>query len=120
MLDREISEFGRRMGMPGFALSADNGVAALDVHGLGRVYFERHEEELLIYLSSPALSHDSELPRRVLRLCGYQHAHPQPLYGGVHAGQVVLLTRVPERALTAAVLETSVAFLGNMLQQIVR
>lgn len=120
MLDREISEFGRRMGMPGFALSTDNGVAALDVHSLGRVYFERSEEEILIYLASPVPAHESEFPRRVLSLCGYLHAHPQPLYGGVHAGQVVLLTRVPERTVTAASLETSVAFLGHMLHQLVR
>ena len=39
MLDHEIAEFGRRMDMPGFALAG--GVAALDIEGLGRVYFER-------------------------------------------------------------------------------
>lgn len=35
MIEREIAEFGRRMGMPAFSLSPA-GLAALDVERLGR------------------------------------------------------------------------------------
>lgn len=118
MLDREIAEFGRRMGMPGFAL-AGNGVAALDIERLGRVYFERGEGELLMYLAVSVPAHDVQAPRRALELCGYRHAHPMPLCAGVHAGNAVLLTRVDERSVTAAVLENAIVFLGQMQARIV-
>ncbi len=116
MLDHEIAEFGRRMDMPGFALAG--GVAALDIEGLGRVYFERGDGELLVYLAVPVPAHDVQAPRRVLELCGYRHAHPMPLCGGVHAGNAVLLTRMDERAVTAAMLENAIAFLGQMQDRI--
>ena len=117
MLDREIAEFGRRMGMPGFTLAGGD-MAALDIESLGRVYFERGEGELLIYLAFPVPAHDAKAPRRVLELCGYGHAHPMPLCGGVHAGNAVLLTRMDERSVTAAMLENAIAFLGKMQERI--
>ena len=53
MIEREIAEFGRRMGMPAFSLSPA-GLAALDVERLGRLHLElaenAGERELLVYL----------------------------------------------------------------------
>ena len=42
MIEREIAEFGRRMGMPAFSLSPA-GLAALDVERLGRLHLELAE-----------------------------------------------------------------------------
>ena len=54
MIEREIAEFGRRMGMPAFSLSPA-GLAALDVERLGRLHLElaesAGERELLVYLA---------------------------------------------------------------------
>ena len=62
MIEREIAEFGRRMGMPAFSLSPA-GLAALDVERLGRLHLElaesAGERELLVYLAravDPAIS----------------------------------------------------------------
>ena len=41
-----------------------------------------------------------------------------PLCGGVHAGNAVLLTRMDERTVTAAMLENAIAFLGKMQERI--
>ncbi len=119
MLDREIFEFGRRMGMPEFALSA-SGVAALDVEGIGRLYLERGEDgsELLLYLAVSVPAHDALIPRKALEMCSYSMAHPWPLYSGVHANQLVLLTRLGEREATAASLENAVHFLSQMAAQV--
>lgn len=121
MLDREIAEFGRRMGMPGFALT-ETGLAALDVDKLGRLYFEKGEDagaiELLIYLVLPLPAHDTVTVRTLLELCSYRNAHPLPLYGGMHAGQLFVLTRLPERSVSAAALENSVHFLASIMTKV--
>lgn len=120
MFDREIAEFGRRMGMPDFSLP-ESGVAALDVEKLGRLYLERGPDgrELLLYLAVSVPAHDTMIPRRALELCSYVHAHPWPLYSGVHANQLVLLTRLDERQTTAAAVENAVRFLGEMVDRVV-
>ena len=40
MLDHELNAFGMRMGLPGLAFSPQ-GLVALDVSGMGRLYFEK-------------------------------------------------------------------------------
>ena len=122
MIEREIAEFGRRMGMPSFALAAD-GLAALDVEGLGRLYLERGpddapERELLVYVALPVPDYDAGAPRRVLEACHYRHAHPLPLAGGLHKGNIVLITRLPESRATTADIEKAVLFLGAIRDQI--
>ncbi|MDY0273954.1 MAG: type III secretion chaperone SycN [Desulfomicrobium sp.] len=119
MLDREIAEFGRRMGLPQLALP-ESGVAALDVDKLGRLYLERGQDtqELLVYLAFPVPAHDSMVLRRALELCSYAHAHPWPLSAGVHAGQLVLLVRLHEREVTAASLENAIHFLSQVLERV--
>ena len=56
MLDHELNAFGMRMGLPGLAFSPQ-GLVALDVSGMGRLYFEKQQrhgqEELLVYLARP-------------------------------------------------------------------
>lgn len=119
MLEREIKEFGRRMGMPGFALS-QAGIAALDIEKFGRLYLEEGSEELLVYLVAPVAPHDHSASRRILELCGYKNAHPMPLSGGLHADGAVLLTRMAVRDVTTAALENAVDYLGRMMEQIMK
>ena len=72
MIEREIAEFGRRMGMPAFSLSPA-GLAALDVERLGRLHLElaesAGERELLVYLARAVPEYDVKAPRRVLERC---------------------------------------------------
>ena len=89
MIEREIAEFGRRMGMPAFSLSPA-GRAALDVERFVRLHLElaenAGERELLVYLARAVPEYDVKAPRRVLERCHYRHADPMPLSGGVHKG----------------------------------
>ena len=116
MIEREIAEFGRRMGMPAFSLSPA-GLAALDVERLGRLHLElaenAGERELLVYLARAVPEHD------VKERCHYRHADPMPLSGGLHKGHIILLTRFPERQATAAGIEKAVQFLGGVMDAVV-
>ena len=109
MLDHELNAFGMRMGLPGLAFSPQ-GLVALDVSGMGRLYFEKQQrhgrEELLVYLARPFPPHDSTLPERALALCHYRHAHAFSLTAGMKGDTLILLTRLPERQTTAALLES--------------
>ena len=51
MLDHELNELGKRMGLPGLSFSAQ-GMVALDVSGMGRLCLEKRQrrqtDELLV------------------------------------------------------------------------
>ncbi len=93
-LEYEIAQLGQRMGISGLTFSPE-GLLAFEVQGIGRMYFEQRPAELLVYL-----------------------ARPIPLNGGVHKDQIILLTRLPERAVTAAALENSVSYLARQMDSI--
>lgn len=124
MLQEAIASFGRRMGMPDLRLPDPDParpgaprLLALDVDGVGRLHLEAGDGELLVYLARPFPAHDADLPRRMLALSHYRHARPMPLQGGAHAGQAILLTRLPERQVTAAALETAADALSRIMDE---
>ena len=121
MLDHELNAFGLRMGLPGLAFSPQ-GLVALDVSGMGRLYFEKQqlhgEEELLVYLARPFPPHDSTLPERALALCHYRHARVFSLTAGMKGDSLILLTRLPERQATAALLEEVVMELARVMNHL--
>lgn len=108
MIEHEIAESDRHMGMPAFSPSSA-GLAALDVGRLGRLHLELVESvgecELLVYLARTMPKYDVKVPRRVLKHCHCRYANPVPLSEGVHKGDAVPLTRFPEQQVTAADIE---------------
>ncbi len=123
MLEQELNEFGRRMGLPALTFNPD-GLAALDVERMGRLHLEKSgkpgTEELLIYLALPYPAHDREAPERALALCHYRYPRPFPLSAGVHGDRLIMLTRLPEREATAANMEKAVLFLADAMNKAAR
>ena len=123
-LEHEIALLGQRMGISDLALS-QAGMMAFDVAGMGRMHFElltnhRAENELLIYLSRPVPDHDRTAPRRLLELSHYDKNHAFPLGSGLHNGQAILLTRLPERQVTAATMENAVTWLAQQMDNVIK
>ena len=124
MIEHAIAEFGRRMGLDGFALKTgtpgSGELAGLGVAGLGHFYFERvgevgqESEELLVYLAREVPPHEQDLFREALELCDYRHGHRLPLTAARHKDQLLLITRLRPARLTAATLENAVQFLAAM------
>ena len=75
---------------------------------------------MLVYLARAVPEYDVKAPRRVLERCHYRHADPMPLSGGVHKGNIVLLTRFPERQATAAGIERAVQFLSGVMDTVAK
>ena len=121
MLDHELNAFGMRIGLPGLGFSPQ-GLAALDVSGMGHLYFEKQQRhgdvELLVYLARPFPPHDSTLPERALALCHYRHARAFSLTAGMKGDTLILLTRLPERQVTAALLEEAVMELARVMNHL--
>ena len=123
MLEQELNEFGRRKGLPGLSFSP-SGLAALDVERMGRLHLEKSgkpgAEELLVYLARPCPAHDREAPERALALCHYRHPRPFPLSAGMHGDQLIMLTRLQEREVTAANLEKTALFLADAMNNVIQ
>ncbi len=118
MLDHELNELGKRMGLPGLSFSAA-GLVALDVSGMGRLCLEKRQRrqtgELLVYLVQPCPPHDSGLPERALAFCHYHHGHAFPLMAGMQGDNLLLLVRLEERQVTAATLEAVIQALDTAM-----
>ena len=121
MLDAALNDFGKRMGLPDLAFSPE-GLAALDVHELGRLHFERCHgdagEELLIYLAREIPGYDDGTVGRALALCHYRHNTAFSLSAGLRGDTLLLLTRIPSRQATAATLENAVMLLIQSLKTV--
>ena len=121
MFTHAIAQFGQRVHLPGLALSSE-GVAALELQGLGRLYLEEGCEnarrELLIYMCRPLPPHAAQCRRQALLLCAPAHNHPLPLTAGARGDQLLLLTRLTVPQATGAALENAVRFLTRMAEHI--
>ncbi len=121
LLQSAVEEFGQRLGMPALAVE-NEGVTALDISGVGRLYLEisskSGHEELLAYLTRPVPPHDRNVARRALDYCHYRHAWPLPLWAGMHKDNLVVLTRFSEREATGQALENAAIFLAESLNRI--
>ena len=120
MIEHEIQAFGRRLGMESLALNHD-GMAQLDIEGIGSFFLERQEKggqrHLLVYLSAPVQEYDADAYRRLLEHCDYRKAYPLPLSSGVFSGKAVLLTYLDEHTATAADIENAFRFLAEIMYE---
>ena len=99
----------------------DDGMAQLNIEGIGSFFLERQEKSgqrhLLVYLSAPVQEYDAESCRRLLEHCDYRRAYPLPLSTGVFSGKAVLLTYLDEQKATAADIENAFRFLAEIMYE---
>ena len=119
MLERELAEFGRRLGMANLALH-ENGVTVLEIESLGRLCLEQDGDDLLIYMTASVPESDREAPRRVLERCDYRYAHPFTLVGGLYKSRIMLLVRLPQQRISAVQIENAARFLAEELHSLVK
>ncbi len=122
MIEHEIGEFGRKLGLPDLALD-ERGIAAMDVRGLGSFTLELREgtegeDELLIHVARPVTPSDVDLPRRLLTRCSWRGNSQYPLAGGLHRDRLILLTRFPLSRVRASLLENAIRFLADQADEI--
>ena len=112
-----IAEFGRRMGLPSLVLERDQPVQ-LHIEGMGSLFIEESEEDILLYLARGFPPHDRDAPRRALTLCRPGLARPFPVSAGLYKNDtLVFLTRFTPKTLSLQGLEQAVPVLARLLDE---
>ncbi|MDR2503069.1 MAG: type III secretion chaperone SycN [Deltaproteobacteria bacterium] len=115
-----IAEFGRRMGLRDLRLTPD-GTLRLDIEGMGALFLEQGEGEMLVYLARNFPSHDRGALRRALALCRPGPARPFTLYAGLRRpSTLILLTRFAENDFSLQMLEQAVPALSRLMDEALR
>lgn len=103
-MERQIAEFGRRMGLGDLA-APGQGPLALDIAEVGRLYLEPGERELIVYLALPLAPYDERRLPAALGLGGYENRRTYPLACGLAGDNLLLMTRLERNRVTAGELE---------------
>lgn len=122
MIDFELNEFGRRLGMPGLELN-ENAAAGVTIEGLGVLTFERVETpegqaELLVSLSRPIESTEAGRFGALLERLDWRRHPVFTFSAGLFRDRLILSTRLNESAVTARMLENVLRALSDELGQV--
>lgn len=115
-MDKAVAEFGAGIGLRGLAFGPD-GLAALELKGLGKLFLERNGEELLVYLAAPLLPYDWGPLKRALELVHIDRAPARPCAAAYRDDQLVLLIRFDRREVDGPALENGVRFLVETMRR---
>jgi type III secretion system chaperone SycN len=112
-----INEFGRRAGLPSLTLERDK-PARLNIEGMGSLFIEETEEDILLYMARTFPSHDRDAPRRALALCRSGLARPFPIYAALRqSGTLIFLTRFNKKSFSLQSLEQAIPILSRSLDE---
>ncbi|MCF0253397.1 MAG: hypothetical protein HUK26_03575 [Duodenibacillus sp.] len=113
MLNRQINEFGKRLGIPGLALNSD-GIAGLTIEGVGRVTLETGvagcADDFFVCLSRKAAP-SSEPYGAMLARVNWRTGLPVQLAAAYHKDEMVFAARMRRSEVTAAGIENTLRLL---------
>ena len=116
-----VSEFGRRIGLPNLRLD-DQGklrMALEDGTGLGVWHISgTAAPEVVVYRSCPLAYLQAPAYRSALRLADFRQPNPWPVQAGVSQRELVLATRIPERAFSSTSFDQALERLTELIHTI--
>lgn len=117
MLEQEINEFGRRLGLPGLELCAE-GLAALDIENVGKLTLERGEGDaegdilMVLALEGVPDAGSSGLHyAKALRRCDWRSAQPFLVSTALVHERLIYAIRFAADSATAVELENGLRYL---------
>lgn len=121
MIDFELNEFGRRLGMPGLAFNAA-GAAGVVIEGIGTLSLESIEREgrreMLVSLARTIEPSETSRYGRLLERADWRR-HPEFTFSaGLFQDRLIASLRLEEGRVTAAVLENALRFLSGELSAV--
>jgi type III secretion system chaperone SycN len=117
-VDNAIRDFGRGMGMEALTLN-DEGLLCLDFETTGRLYIERAENAVLVYLVRMIPQHDNVNLQNALALCHYREGLSLTVNAGFgEENRLVFIARVPERDFSLSMLEKTIELLTRLHQKV--
>ncbi|MCQ2444964.1 MAG: CesT family type III secretion system chaperone [Mailhella sp.] len=92
MTDRDLNEFGMRLGLPGLGFS-EEGTVSLSIGELGTLSLRRAEDDVLMSLSVPAPYFEAGRMRSLLEACAWQQGAPFAVSAGYFGERYVASVR---------------------------
>ncbi len=120
-IEQSISEFGRSIGIASLALDADGGLRlGTESGGAIEVHHQRDFQPpvVLVMVSEPVGFNRGNRLRAALRLADFRRRPIVPVVVALDADQLVLATRMDERAFSHPALESALDQLDRLHQQI--
>ncbi len=114
MLDREISEFGRRLGLSHLELGIQ-GIICLKVADVGVLFLEQKGETLFVTLAEEGQA-DVASVKKLLAAINWRTLPKMVVYGGLAKGRRLIVTRLHANTVTAVELENTVRQLITTLE----
>ena len=116
MIDYEINEFGKRLGLPGLELNG-SGLASLVLDGVGTLTIEKTSDfmkrELLLTLSQPIEPTDSARFGRLLANVNWRRRPAFKLSPAFFRHHLILTARFDDDGVTAALLENALRVMAD-------
>ena len=121
MIDFELNEFGRRLGLPGLSFNAA-GAAGVMIEDVGALSLESVEEdgrrEVLVSLARAVDPSESSRYGRLLERTDWRR-HPEFSFSaGLFRDRLIVSLRLEENRVTAAGLENALRFLSGELSAV--
>lgn len=113
-----VGEFGRRIGLPDLALDGSGRLRLVlaDGTGLGLIHLDLEAfSEIVVYRSCPLAYLKAPSFRTALRLTDYRQPNDWAMQAGMSQRDLMLATRIPERAFTGTVLEHALSRLDEKI-----
>jgi type III secretion system chaperone SycN len=109
--DDALGRFGQTLGIEGLSFDGGDSVR-MEFEASGALYFERLDEEILIYLVRELERPDVDVLARALALCHWRHNHPFPVHAGLHGErQLAFAIRIPQSEFDVPTIERVISFL---------
>lgn len=114
MLDHEVNEFGRRLGLSHLELGI-RGLICLKVADVGVLFLERKGETLFVTLAEEGQA-DVESVKKLLAAVNWRKLSQMVVYAGLAKGRRLIVTRLHADTVTASGLENTVRQLMTTLK----
>lgn len=112
-VDDTLRTFGQSMNLDPLNFN-ERGVICLDIEHTGRLYLEREEEHILIYLTRNVPPYAHGVYAKALSLCHFKESLPYDVHAGKREDHLVFLIRMPATAFSPPNLERALALLKDL------
>ena len=114
IVETTVNEFGQSLGLPELHFN-HNGALSLSIEGLGMLFMERYEGEVLVYLARSVPRFAEKAYQRALALCHYDQGHFTDVQPGLKGEDVlVLAVRFHDHEFTLHTINESIRLLGAL------
>ena len=114
IVDTTVNEFGQSLGLPELAFNS-SGSLSLSIEGLGMLFMERGEGEVLVYIARSVPRFTEKVFQRALELCNPDRGHFTDVQAGLKGEDVlVFAVRLSDQEFSLHTINDAIRLLGGL------